>query len=68
METSKKDGAQIEAKEWQEEAVLDHLNCCLCGTELQFQHKVDHIHLIVTEDARCTNCGVKHRTHHYGLQ
>lgn len=68
MEASKKDNPQVTRREWQEEAVLDHLNCCLCGTELKFHHKVDHIHRLVTEDARCTSCGVKHRSCMHPLQ
>lgn len=68
METSKKPEWQVTTKEWQEEAVLDHLNCCLCGTELQFKHKVDHIHKVVTEDAQCASCGVKHRSSQFSLQ
>jgi C4-type Zn-finger protein len=68
METSKKAEWHVTEKEWQEEAVLDHLNCCLCGSALKLKHKVDHIHQIATEDAHCASCGVKHRTAQHRLQ
>jgi hypothetical protein len=68
METAKKQTYEVSKKEWQEEAVLDHLNCCLCGRELRFQHRVDHIHRLATEDAKCVACGIQHRSTQHPLQ
>ncbi len=68
METKKDTEWHITKKEWQEEAVLDHLNCCLCGTALKLQHRVDHIHQIASEEANCSSCGVKHRATQHKLQ
>ena len=69
MDTSKKTIEwNVTKTEWQEEAVHDHLTCCLCGSDLQFQHKVDHITQLATEDANCKSCGVKHRSTQHHLQ
>lgn len=70
MDTSEKTKTEwhVTKKEWQEEAVHDHLTCCLCGTSLKFEHKVDHITQVATEEASCTSCGVKHRSTHHRLQ
>ncbi len=68
MEASKKDNVRVSHKEWLEQAILDHLCCCLCGTQLKFQHKVDHIRRLVTEDAHCERCGVKHRSIMHPMQ
>jgi hypothetical protein len=69
METSKKTIEwHVSKQEWQEEAVHDHLTCCLCGTELKFEHKVDHVNRIATEDASCTACGIKQRSASHPLQ
>jgi len=58
----------VTKKEWQEEAVHDHLTCCLCGSDLKFQHKVDHIANMAHEEAHCESCGVKHRSTDHRLQ
>lgn len=71
MDTSDKTKAvewHVTKKEWQEEAVHDHLTCCLCGSDLKFQHKVDHIQGLAIEDASCSSCGVKQRTSQHTLQ
>lgn len=56
------------AEQWREEFIDDHLNCCLCGTALKFDHKVDHIAHVVTENAACPSCGVKERQTTHCLQ
>jgi transcription elongation factor Elf1 len=68
METSKKIEWTVSKKQWQEEAISDHLTCCLCGTELSFEHRVDHVQQVVKEEAHCKSCGVKHRTTENRLQ
>lgn len=46
---------------WNEEAVYDHLHCCLCGSELKFSHKTNHIQNFVSEEASCPSCKIKTR-------
>jgi hypothetical protein len=43
-------------------------NCFLCGHTLQFVHVTDFKTLQVSEDARCTACGIKQKTSHFKLQ
>lgn len=69
METSKKfEYPTITAKDWREEAISDHLNCCLCGSELHFTHNVDHKTQVAVEAGCCEFCGVKHHARDHRLQ
>jgi hypothetical protein len=69
MDASKKTAEwSLTKQEWQEEAVHDHNTCCLCGSELKFQHKVDHVKQFATEDAACGSCNVKQRSTMHTLQ
>ena len=48
-----------------EMSIEEHNTCCLCGTDLNFKHAVDHLSLSVKEDADCPSCLIKmrERTH-----
>ena len=51
-----------------QEFVQDQNHCCLCGTELSFNHKMDHLTLTVVEDAKCGTCHISLRTRSHSLQ
>jgi transcription elongation factor Elf1 len=70
METPSKkiEWQTVTRKDWSEEAINDHLNCCLCGTELSFSHAIDHAQQAAVEEAKCGFCGVKHRATEHRLQ
>ena len=51
-----------------QEFVQDQNHCCLCGTELSFAHKMDHLTLTVVEDAKCDTCHISLRTRSHSLQ
>ena len=53
---------------WNEEALYDHLHCCLCGSELKFKHATNHMHNVVTEEAVCPHCKIKTRESSHHLQ
>lgn len=42
--------------------------CCLCGTALNFTHKVDYVTLKVQEDASCPSCMIQMRSREHILQ
>jgi hypothetical protein len=50
-----------------QEFVQDQNHCCLCGTELKFAHKMDHLTLTVVEDAKCDSCHISLRTRSHPL-
>jgi len=43
----------------QEDYVEVENSCCLCGSDLAFQHEIDAFTLVVKEKAHCTTCGVQ---------
>lgn len=51
-----------------QEFLQDQNHCCLCGTELNFSHKMDHLTLTVVEDAKCDTCHISLRTRSHSLQ
>lgn len=53
---------------WNEEALYDHLHCCLCGSQLQFQHKRNLVQNTVNEEASCPSCRIKTRETSHTLQ
>ena len=34
-------------------------SCCLCGSDLAFEHDIDAFTLVVKEKAHCTTCGIQ---------
>ncbi len=50
-----------------ETAVMDHTTCCLCGSDLKFDHKIDFGTLTVVEDAHCPSCRIQLRTKQHVL-
>lgn len=58
----------ITAAEQLEMTVDQHNTCCLCGTHLNFEHRVDHLTLLVKEVANCPTCLIRMREHEYKLQ
>jgi hypothetical protein len=55
-------------KAWLEESVSDHLECVLCGSDLEFAHKADFIEQTVVEHAHCPSCNVRTRESQHKLQ
>jgi hypothetical protein len=55
-------------RDWLEETLQDHLQCVLCGTDLEFSHKADFITQTVVEDAHCPGCKVRNRQSSHSLQ
>ncbi len=53
---------------WQEEALYDHLHCCLCGSELRFHHKRNLVQNFITEEASCPSCKIKTRESAHTVQ
>lgn len=51
-----------------QEFLQDQNHCCLCGSELKFTHKFDHLELTVLEDAKCESCHISLRTRSHSLQ
>ncbi|CAN5633709.1 hypothetical protein BH10BDE1_BH10BDE1_10600 [soil metagenome] len=51
-----------------QEFMQDQNHCCLCGSELSFSHKMDHLTLTVVEDAKCGSCHISLRTKTHSLQ
>lgn len=49
-------------------AIEDHNTCCLCGTDLKFEHKIDYMTLVVNESATCPSCRIQMRKRDYVLQ
>jgi len=59
---------KIEKRAWSEEAISEHFECVLCGTNLVFHHKTDFIGLNVTEEAHCPHCNIRNRQTSHALQ
>jgi hypothetical protein len=58
----------IPKRDWIDEAVQDHLNCVLCGTELTFKHHTNFADHTVAEDASCQGCRIRSRQTVHTLQ
>lgn len=50
-----------------QEFLQDQNHCCLCGSELNFGHKMDHLTLTVIEDAKCDACQISLRTRTHSM-
>ncbi|HVK61572.1 MAG TPA: hypothetical protein VM432_08485 [Bdellovibrionales bacterium] len=48
--------------------LMDENTCCLCGTELKFEHKIDYMILSVKEEASCPACRIKMKSKEFVLQ
>jgi hypothetical protein len=49
--------------------VIDALStCCICGSNLVFQHTTDFLELKVTEKGCCPQCGIKTKENSFILQ
>jgi hypothetical protein len=59
---------QMTGKMTHEMIIEEHTTCCLCGTDLQFNHKVDYQSLVVKEDANCPSCMIQMRKRQHILQ
>lgn len=55
-------------KQEHEPVIEDHNHCCLCGTKLRFQHRIDYLSLIVQEEAHCPTCHVQMKKRDHTLQ
>jgi uncharacterized paraquat-inducible protein A len=47
--------------------IEDETKCCLCGTDLKFEHKFDYTNLKVHENASCPACQIKLKTRDHTL-
>ena len=66
MEFTKEIFTSTDAKH---EMILEDQNhCCLCGTKLRFQHKVDYMTLKIEEEASCPSCHIQLRKREATLQ
>ncbi len=43
-------------------------NCCICGSQLELRHQINHYNLTVCEEARCLACGIRNRVRNYTVQ
>jgi hypothetical protein len=43
-------------------------HCCLCGTQLKFEHKFDYASLTIREDASCPSCRIQMKSKEHGIQ
>lgn len=51
------------------EIVLDdENNCCLCGSNLKFNHQVDYLTLTIKEEAHCPSCNIQMKSREHVLQ
>jgi hypothetical protein len=51
-----------------EATIEDQNHCCLCGTQLKFQHKFDYMTLKVQEESSCPSCRISTRKREYTIQ
>lgn len=68
MDNIKDFDAETETANQMEFAVEDHNTCCLCGSELKFQHRIDYLTLEVKEESHCPSCRIQMRSRDYVLQ
>lgn len=51
------------------EDVIEALTtCCICGTNLKFEHVTDYVNREVTEKGCCPDCGIKTKENKFILQ
>lgn len=69
METLKNETTMMNNEEMtaKEAAVMEHNTCCLCGSDLKFQHKIDFETFKVVEDAHCPSCRIQLRSRDHVL-
>ncbi len=67
MDVFSNDKAPTRADDEHEARIEDFTRCCLCGTELAFQHEVDYSRLSVREDAHCPSCRIRLRARDHAL-
>lgn len=60
--------SEVSKLDWNQEAIYDHLHCCLCGTELNFSHKANYMQMTVSEEASCPHCKIKTRESFHSVQ
>ncbi|OQW47419.1 MAG: hypothetical protein A4S09_15335 [Proteobacteria bacterium SG_bin7] len=51
-----------------EDVIADFNQCCLCGTDLNFTHKVDYENRTIQEEAFCPACSIKTKNNNHILQ
>ena len=64
MEVTKQ---EFTAEDEREIAIAEHNTCCLCGSDLKFEHKIDFGTLTVVEDAHCPSCRIQLRQRNHIL-
>ena len=65
----RKEALKIEQDDYspQELFLESQTTCCLCGHELEFYHQMDFQNQKVTEEALCTGCHIKSKSHQHNL-
>lgn len=58
----------VSEREEHEAIIEDETRCCLCGTELEFEHNIDYSTLRIKEVAHCPSCAIKMKTREHSLQ
>ena len=59
---------RVTKQDWMRESIEEHLNCGLCGTEIEFTRRTDFITHVVAEDAHCPGCRARRRQTLHNLQ
>jgi hypothetical protein len=59
-------GATSAKPEYQEKIEIE-THCCLCGGELEFQHKTDYLLLKIQEDAHCPTCSIRMKSREHTI-
>lgn len=58
----------VSTEEEREMTIEGHNTCCLCGSDLKFQHQIDYMTLVVKEEAHCPSCRIQMRQRDHTLQ
>lgn len=68
MNEQKPNAAYISLKQEHEVVIDDANNCCLCGSSLAFNHKIDYLTLTIKEDAHCPSCQIQMKSGEHVIQ
>jgi hypothetical protein len=58
----------VSPKKEHQPVIEDQNHCCLCGSKLKFQHKIDYQSLNVKEEAFCPSCQIQMKKREFTLQ
>jgi 5-methylcytosine-specific restriction endonuclease McrA len=63
-----KDKGYESRKQEHEHIIQDENHCCLCGSKLKFDHKIDYLTLQIREKAHCPSCRIQMKSREHVLQ